>query len=375
MKYIIKIFRYLALSINTLFFFLKKKNIDDKSVLIISNGMSMSGAPLVLQNVISYFQSRGFNPVVLYEHDGKLRDECNCATFCCFFFEKIIQKLAIRYDYDYIFVNTIASHKWITFFEKENIKYNLWIHEGEEYFSKLSSDLPACLQYAKVLCVSNITIDCLKKYNLSCNYSLLPYPFDEFDNVKNYDFTSGKNKIILLVGSICRRKNQIELLEAISRLEHRLLDGAQFVFIGSSIEDNYSKQFYSRAKKLKCVRIIDFMPNNDLMNYYDNVYLTVCTSTDDPLPVSITEAIYKKRLVLVSNKCGQYSMLRSINYPYTYHVNDINELVLKIESALNESELNYLQRTQALYSLSTDLFNRNLFNSKLSTELIRTTNI
>lgn len=369
MRYIKQLFYYIFSSINTCLFFLNKHNIKKNTVLVISNGMSMSGAPLVLQDVISYFVKRGYEPLLLFEHTGKLINYVQCKAKCCFFFEKIIQNLAMKYHYDYVFVNTIACYRWIRYLEKRNYKYNFWIHEGEEYFSKYHSYIPKELKSSKVFYVSKISYDCLKKYHIKCDRTFLPYKYNQVIDDKPYSFD--KQKIVLLVGSICKRKNQMEMLAAIERLEHDGVRDVRFIFVGSPIERKYGNEFKIKASRLKSVEYIEYLEHDKMIELYKKVFLCVCTSTDDPLPVTITEAIFSKRMVLVSSETGQYSLLSDKLNMCTYNLHNISELTKKIKLALNTDYNDYLKISNLAYELTYNFFSEVGFNASLNKNLIK----
>lgn len=369
MKTIIKLFFYIFSSLRALLFFTRNNTLDN-SVLIISNGMSMSGAPLVLLNVIEYYKSKGLTPIVLYEHDGLMRGKTGCNEYCCFFFEKIIQKLCLQYNFKSIFINTIACNSWINFYENQNIEYNLWIHEGEEYFSKLAKSLPKKITSGKVFCVSEISKACLEKYVIQCSSTLLNYPFDYKINNRILNSDS-ENKIVLLVGSICRRKNQLELVEAIKIINERYKnEPIKFVFIGAPIEKEYGEQFSKEIKTISNVEWISYMKHEDMMNFYKDAYVVVCTCTDDPLPVTITEAIFSLRLVLVSSGVGQYRTIKENSCGYTYETHNIYELTEKIVDSLDLSDEQYKEIVKKAYIAFADKFSKKVFFKTLDEQLL-----
>ena len=368
MNKIKKLIYYIVSSINTVVFFLFRKNIKSNTVLVISHGMSMSGAPLVLQDVIALFQEKGYEPLLLFQHDGRLRKFSKCKAKCCFFFEKTIQKLALKNQYPYIFVNTIACYKWICFLSGKNVKYNLWIHEGEEYFSRYNKYLPKNLNNCHVFYVSNIPLACINKYSINCRKTYLNYSFSEFYNTCEYDFDN-KERIVLLVGSICRNKNQMELLDAIDLLKNNGLTNVKFIFVGSPIETDYGKEFLKRLKDYNCVEVIDYLEHDKMMNMYQHIFVSVCSSIDDSMPVTITEAVFSKRLVIVSSGTGQYKTIKNNSCGFYYNVHDVNKLADCLNAAFNLSSSEYKAYTNKAYSIFKEQFSKNKFVNTLLNEM------
>lgn len=373
MKDIIKkILKYFYKSFMTLLFIKDSQNLSEYDVLIISNGMSMSGAPLVLQEVVKYFKNNGYNPIIFYEHSGVLENKSQCRAECCYFFERLIQRIIYKKNFDYIFINTIASYKWINFFEKKGINYNLWVHEGREYFDKYQNKLLKNISFGKVFYVSGISKKCLDNFFILNKTVELIYPFNYNHVITNYEFNE-ENKKILLVGSICDRKNQIELLDAIKNLclTNEFNHQIEVVFIGTSIEKNYYNNFLTKLNCFDNVTLIEHMNHDDLMDYYRNVYLCACTSKDDPMPVAVTESIFNKRLVLISSNTGQYQFVKKYGCGFTYQQGNLNELQSVLKEALNLNKKEYMCYVEKAYDKLSELFTNEKFCSILESELIK----
>lgn len=376
MSKVYKAFFYLFSSIRTILFlvFRYNKNLMGKGykkyVLLLSRDMSMSGAPLVLMDIAKYFEENDYEVILMYKYDGRLRHECNYKKFCTFFFQAVIQKLVINCKFDCIFVNTIANCEWISYFEKNNIKYNLWIHEGDEYFSKYYKRLPNKLQNCRIFSVSDICEVAIEKYGFNYNSIQMPYPYEYSRKVDKYDFAKAK-KIILIVGSICKRKNQMELIKALDLLNEDLKKDIKVLIVGSSIDKEYSKKLIKSTMHINFVEYIDYLDHNKLMDLYNDIYLSVCCSTDDPLPVTITEAIFAHRLVLVSSGTGHYEYIQNNINGFTYNVNDIYQLAKRIEEILNLSPEKYLEITDKAYISFEKKFDKNSFYDILNSNLLR----
>lgn len=362
-----KICKYVRDSVKTVKFLLCGKNINENNVLIVTNGMSMSGAPVVLLNIIDYYKALGYEPIVIYQHTGLMCGKTGCKEYCSLFFEKTIQKLCVKYKFKSIFINTIACYSWINFFEKRNLAYNLWIHEGKEYFFKYYKFLPKKLDKGKVFFVSEISKRCLEKYSIKCNSKHLCYPFEKERGCA--DVPEKKN--VLLVGSICRRKNQLELVKAIELVNKQYKKkNLEFIFIGSGIEKKYEKDFTNAIKNIPNIRWYKYVEHKEIMKLYDEIYLNICTSIDDPMPVTITEAIFSNRLVLVSNGTGHFDLLKREDTSYIYELHNINELAQKIIDAFNFSDEEYKNRTKQIYKCFEEYFSKNEFKKCLDEELL-----
>ena len=376
MNKVYKAFFYLFSSIRTILFLVfryNQKNKNKNHVLLISRDMSMSGAPLVLMDVAKYFKNNNFEVIIMYKHDGKLRKTCDYTNFCTFFFKNTIQKLVKKCKFDYIFVNTIANFEWINFFEKNGVNYNLWIHEGDEYFSKYHKHLPKEVLNCRVFSVSNVCEKALRKYCFNYKTIQMPYPYEHLTKVNKFDFNKTK-KTIMIVGSICNRKNQMELINALELLNNDVLKYINVVIVGSSIEEEYGKNLKNKVKNSNYIQYIDYLNHEKLMELYNDIYLSICCSTDDPLPVTITEAIFAHRLVLISSGTGHFEYIQNNVNGFTYKLNDIYELAKKIEYIINLDPDKYLEITDNAYISFKKRFDKDNFYQTLNTNLLRCNN-
>ena len=110
------------------------------------------------------------------------------------------------------------------------------------------------------------------------------------------------------------------------------------------------------------------------MELYNDIYLSICCSTDDPLPVTITEAIFAHRLVLISSGTGHFEYIQNNVNGFTYKLNDIYELAKKIEYIINLDPDKYLEITDNAYISFKKRFDKDNFYQTLNTNLLRCNN-
>lgn len=343
---------------------------NKKKSLFISHDMSISGAPLVLKNlVLKIWKEYNSCPIILTLVPGEL-----CFSYLkegiipisCQFFKRYITKLIISNQYDVIFVNTVVCYKWAEIFEENGIKYYWWIHEGRDYLSKYAKKIPAITKYGKVLFVSPYSQRIFSEMGSRISGDIFPYYIQSNDYIYPYNNRSQnekeeKIKCISIIGSICPRKNQGELIEAYSKLIEKHSSNIELRIIGKSIDEEYGKQIENLISKYEAIKWIDYVPNSEIWKVYKESDVLVCCSTDDPFPVTVTEAFMYGCTAVVSSNCGQYELINNTVSGYTYQQGDINELVNSIELALDSSE-KVLSNELDIYN---QYFTEPAFDSKL----------
>lgn len=304
---------YSLISLFFLSFYLKKK----KKVLFISHDMSISGAPLVLKKVIDKVKYEyDFFPVVLTLVPGEM-----CFTYIkegifpisCQFFNAYIKNRIINSEFEKIFVNTIICIDWIDIFENNKISYIWWIHEGHDYIDKFKEKLPKNVKYGKVLFVSAYSKEIMMDLGFSSQSDILPYFISEDTHLynkekKNLNHTNESKKIII-IGSICPRKNQLEVVEAFKHIQMYQKKDVELLIVGKPIDDAYYDKLLKCIDPIPNIKLVDYVPNNQMWRIYKAAEVLVCCSTDDPLPVTVTEAFLYGCKAIVSSNCGQYHLI------------------------------------------------------------------
>lgn len=344
-KIFITFFGLIKLIIYVLLNKIKRK----KSCILISNGFSLSGAPVVLFEVAKIYKEEGFDVYIFSKHMGKLIKMCReigVKYTVIPFGEKIAQLIYSCIDAEFYFVNTIVNYKWIDWLEKKNINTYWWIHEGTTYIEPCSKNVQKIKirDNIKVYAVSEWSVSELEKNNISLNPQLLYYGCNDM-------FENGNKKVvnnmfnILLIGNICSRKNQLYFLEQYSKLNKDEKNRIKVTIIGSKLngEEDYYKKFLSIIKKENNITHYEVIDREKIKEFYLNANLFVCTSIDDPLPVVVTESLMYEVPILISDNSGQFSLIKEGKNGFVYSNHNENELSIRLSEILKIEDSKLIQ--------------------------------
>lgn len=355
-KNVIKVIISIIGIIKLIFQVLISKILNQPKCVLISNGFSMSGAPVVLFEVANIYKQNGYDIYIFSKHFGKLTNECrknNYKFVIIPFFESIAKYLYLRMNANFYFVNTIVNFSWIDILAKKDRRVFWWLHEGTFYIDEYINKLRKIKYYEKVriFAVSPWTIKVLKKKNINWNIELLFYGCEDF---YKFDENGKKSEMfnILIVGNICPRKNQIYLINQIKQLDN--INNIKLTIVGSKLngENKYYEEFLKLIKNSN-IKYFPYISHNDIHKYYENADLIVCTSIDDPMPVFITEGLMFKKIILTSNNTGQFEIIK----------NGINGFVYD-----NDNEKNFKERLVEIINLSNEEKNIICNNARLTYE-------
>ena len=98
-----------------------------------------------------------------------------------------------------------------------------------------------------------------------------------------------ENKICLAVGSVCERKNQIQIVRAFAILPEHLRESTRLLLIGEISEESQIKKEISRLRLEHLVTCCGFVNSEELPSYYAAADLNILASKDEGFGLSIVE--------------------------------------------------------------------------------------
>jgi glycosyltransferase involved in cell wall biosynthesis len=152
-----------------------------------------------------------------------------------------------------------------------------------------------------VVCITNYTREAVA--NLAKKTWVVPNAVDaSFFDVQP-QINLEKPPIILCVGAICVRKNQIEFIRALDPLAAKRK--FQIVFLGAAPrEDSYCREFFELAAARPWCRHFDFVGREELKSHLRGTTLLALPSLEDNCPMAVLEAAAANVPVLAAKVGG-----------------------------------------------------------------------
>lgn len=307
-----------------------------KKCLLISNGSTLSGAPLVLLEAAKVLKKNGYTPIIFTEYRGPIlrvakKEDINVVVGARLL--SVFKSKLLASEFEMILVNTIVYYKWIEIFKNTGVHIIWWLHEGKTYIEKVVSNLPKALpKDIDVYCVSSWTAKALAREGIDYEYEILNYGCTDLCSQReiehNHIFNDSRITVAI-IGNICTRKNQLDLIRNLESLPKAILDAYEFIFVGTplSYEDIYYKQFVTALQNSKVnTRYIKTISREDMPDFYNSIDVVLCCSTDDPLPVVVTEGMMFGKIVITSSCTGQYDLIQHGINGFKYQVEDFRML-------------------------------------------------
>lgn len=359
---IIKVFKHIKWLFNSFIEFPRYCMLVKRdTILFIShNGDTAGGAPVVLYELIKKIKYK-HKVILLCEKPGQLIDLCRRTDIHAFSIYGM-QKVYIIYAkirlVKNIIVNTIACANTIKFLSNIYYKHNVlwWIHEEDRLIDKYCDRVPARLKgNFKILCVSQkvqekiiLTFPDLKESTTVFYYGCQDL-LAEISNVCSIH----KNKYIInVIGRICERKNQIQVVNAINMLDSRILDKIEVRFIYGSYDKDYFDELYNVIENKSYFKLIGAVSREKMPEVYLNGDLVICSSVEDPLPVVVTEAMMFMCPFITSSNTGQFYLIKNGFNGFTYDVKSTEELSNRIIEVMNFSDMEFLKKNERVTYLN-----------------------
>jgi len=348
-----------------------------KKILLVSHELNLTGAPVALHYFAENLQKTGKHPVVISPKDGSLRallvDE-NIPVLIC---EELYVSDTIRQsasEFELVIVNTTVGAPIISTLNGTDIPVLWWIHEANaSYHQTVLLAMPEHLEdNIHVYCGGSYAAVILEKYRpgYQCG-QLLYYVPDYAQSLTGrvplqINFTEGK-RIFAIVGTQEERKGHDVLIQAIRMLPLDKLKMCLFVFVGRACYEPIMQSIIQICTDFpQNVQFIEELERSDLQLLYKQIDCLICASRDDPMPITVTEAMLMSKIIICSENTGSVDFLEPMNAGLIYRENSPNELAALIEFVIaNRDSLSQMRgqarKTYERY-FSQDAFNASVEN-------------
>ena len=345
----------------------------DKTCILFSNGMGYGGAPLVLLEMAKIYKSLGYKVIVYTHYYGKLMKiykNNGIDVWISPLKGLVINKKIAKCEFDFIVVNTVVMSQWIKVFDLKNIPIIWWIHESYSFIKKYNGYMPDKLNCSTYVAgVSGRVIEGLEDNNLRYATAILSYGLEDLksdtDNITNdrpeYECT------YLVMGAICKNKNQIEALKAYNSMPPEYKNKSKIIFVGAPLDDkdSYYYDFLEEIKGVNNIEYIYAVSRKEISQLYNKIDVLICCSLEDSLPVVVTEALMFNKIVITSSGTGQYSLIKDGINGYKFNKNDAKQLRDKMISAYENKDNEIIKNNARLLyeqTFTIDVFQENVIN-------------
>ncbi len=269
--------------------------------------------------------------------------------------------------FQYIIVNTFQMICCALEIARQR-NVSLWIHEPLDVYSIMQywkDDIKKGLNdknKLKIYAVSSIAKkNFLKKYSFPL-IELLSYGIpDEF---LPSSVLLNKKLVFCTVGSILEIKGYDILIDSIEKLESNKSEQAEFLFIGTSVDNEYGNWIEERVKSIKNIHRINKSTRKEMMQYYQQIDVLIIPSREETMSIVATEAMMLGKVCIISNTSGMADYVENYSNGLIFSSGNSDELSEKIQWCINNPEL-LKEMGKSARTVYEKIFSMNVFAKNL----------
>jgi len=362
--------------------FIKKS--DKKINLLMCNyTLDLTGAALHMYDLaINFKEKTNINPIIYCNTDGELRKmfEKNGIKVYVDDYRSLklndalikLKKVFNNIKFDVVYSNTLECYKEIEIAKQLKIPAIWNIHESvnwKTYFNN-REDKDAILALNtfsypyKIIFVSNSTMNIFKELESNNNFisihnGLNKEPLKRFN--KKYSREKTRTEIgindelvLLSLGTVCRRKAQIDLIKAFQMLDDNIKNKSKILIVGDR-DNPYSKEMHEYINELdentkEKIKVIN--ETSDVVKYYKAADVFVMNSYIESFPRVIMEALYYNLPIITTPVFGvKEQVIEHVNCLY-FNPGDIETQSKQLSKIINQKELRETFMKNAKFALA-----------------------
>ncbi|MBD1829239.1 glycosyltransferase [Microcoleus vaginatus GB1-A2] len=355
-------------------------------VLMCSNSLDFTGAPLHQYEIAVKLAAEGvIKPIVLCTTEGPLRQAYEQQGIEVIVRDNPLEHIYQRDAYDEavrsfsneieslkvdaIYANTLENFFVVDAARQIGIPAVWNVHESEPwqtYFNRFGSEIAAraleCFRFPyKVIFVADATRDRYLPLNSHHNFTVIHNGLDlsKLENSENSELArktlgvAAEDVVILLLGTVCERKGQQDLVKALSLLPEKWHNKIRCFIVGDrpSIYSNKLAELVGELPKELRQRVTVVPETGETVKYYKAADIFVCTSRVESFPRVILEAMACDLPIVTSPVFGIKEQVRPGINGLFYTPDRPDELVAALISLLEDKSLRQQLAENAKYVL------------------------
>ncbi len=353
-------------------------------VAMFTHNLNWEGAPKQMQEIAGYLHRQGMiKPLIFSPKDGPLRDQYEKLGIKVRIFAHPLIKHHTLPGYlealgqvgelladeavDVVYANTLHGFVAVDVAREARLPCLWAIHESEgwrHYFDFVPPALRSrpieCFTYPyRVIFVAKQTRQIYRELDWYHNFTVIPnglepgsvdLPSEAQRRAARRALGLGENDIgVLSVGTVCERKRQVDLIEAVARLHEDVFKScAVRFFIVGDRDNEYSSRMHKVMETLspeRRERLTVLLETPDVVGFYHACDIFVLTSGMESYPRVILEAMSAGLAILTTSVNGVVEQVREgINADY-FPVGDIRQLTARLTTLIEDRQRREIYRT------------------------------
>lgn len=294
----------------------RPSEVRKKRIVFISHELSVSGAPRCLLQAGQILVQAGYEVVAASPYDGALREAFLAIGVTVIVDQQLtvgtVKDINWLEKGDILFINTVKLY-YLLLERPSDTAAIWWLHEPEIFYDMVVSDLVSKIKQEnlKIYTVSEVADKAL--HRVWKNAETVNFVYGIPDKA---DFQSERKKVIsskrrfITIGHVSKIKGHDILVEAISLLDEKDREQAEFLFVGG-FDTKFGKKIIDKIEELQLpVSIEGEKTNQEVLSLLEEADVVICASRAESLSMAVTEGMMKEKPVIVSSEAGNVSYIQ-----------------------------------------------------------------
>ena len=205
--------------------------------------------------------------------------------------------------------------------------YNYPALEGTSYLKEINKRHEECLKHASfIVFVSDLSAKTFKKLYPDYSDKVRVVPNGISKEIYSTEPVFDGTLKMITVGTVCKRKNQIVLIDSLKDIREHGID-ATLKIVGGGPELDNCKQY---AKDSGVEKWIEFLgPRDDIPELLAKSNLFVLPSLDEGLPISAIEAMRAKLPLILTDVGGCRELIKGNGFLIKPDLNELSNAIIE----------------------------------------------
>ena len=347
-----------------------------KKILFITHQLSLSGAPIVLMDMIRVVKEAGYQIEVISMVQGPLSETLDQFHIPWRIEKDFLGNWKSIYrevlEFDAVVVNTLVAYKAILILNRTNIPTLWWLHESKGYFDdyekmkEIVPDISTLNSNVRVYPVSpRVQQELLDRFGLQSD--ILPFALPDFEVGKE---NKSKNSVdFITLGEYSHRKGLDVLCQAIGMLDEKVRKQCRFFVYGAEtqLEKGFRTELQKMVHAYPNVFLEEVVSHEEAMKLLSEADYCLVPSRDDPMPTIAAEAMVLGKPCVISDACGITAYLGEDN-AFVCGAADAESLCRRITDAVHlytRDPEEYRRMGNAARRVYDDIFSMEAFRPRI----------
>lgn len=288
---------------------------SSRSILIVSHETTLSGAPILLAQLIGQLRARGWAVSVITPEDGPAAELFRAQGAEMIFAPQLLLDASYRdlrqraLQFDVILANTLATWQAVQAAHLEHTPIVWYLHEtevGRQLLPQIPLLQPSLPLADFIVTPTKRAAEIYQPFSPR-PVQVVPHGYPDLPPVAR---DNGQTFTFLTLATYESRKGQDVLAKAIAKMDAATRWRARFQMAGRTLDPEFRERVVARTERFLNVQMLGPLSYADALESLGQADVVVCASRDETMPIVLVEAMSLGKAIISTDVGGIREWLR-----------------------------------------------------------------